>query len=485
MSTTHRPTGRLLVFLAGLVLYLGGVLFLWARLGPQPRYTLPAGSYLIRVSDDGRFLVTVQGRWNRTGSAGFIMLSGPVQLRDLRTGAELLSVLPVAAQIKRVELSPDGRRLAVREDRPGQGSHVRVFDCLSGKEQAALPVPAAELTAWIYFRFTPDSRTLAIHTGKSPREQVRLWDVTGARPPRVFDEAAPPFAFAPDGKLLAACVPDPTTAAPPRNTGEIRLFDVETGERRASLQPRRGTVSTVHPWSAFGFSADGTALVASYELADRTQCVGAWDVQAQREAAWLDNASHAHLLTDGTTVGLYQFKAYYGSQDYVLLDLTGAAAPTTVRARLAPHAWSDIACNIHPPCFAGTDRPALGFVAQVLTHVFGFRHAVQSTTEVCEATTGAVIATYRTAGFSFPVLTPDRGTVLISSSADESAGGVLEAWDVPPAEPTVGYRAVAVGGLTALLALGVWFLRRRGRRVAAGTASPSAQTSEVLKTSEV
>src|SRR5262249_932766 len=116
----------------------------------------------------------------------------------------------------RVARSPDGKPLAA-----GTGNVIQLWEVETGKELRQIQAPSAGLVSLL---FSPDGRALA---GRAPNGGLFLWETeTGKElhqikpPPRpggneitlTFGGSggdAPGMDFTPDGKALAAAVPEP------------------------------------------------------------------------------------------------------------------------------------------------------------------------------------------------------------------------------------------------------------------------------------
>ncbi len=441
MFAALRRWRPLLFFLAGLVLYLAGAVVLWERLGPQPRYTLPAGCFPACGSADGRLLVTAQLRWD--SRFGEQRACGPVQVWDLARGAEIVSVLNETQIVFPWALSPDARWLAVREGLYDKLAKLHVFALPSGEERAVYPMPANQ--TWFACRFAPDSGTLAVATGKPPQGSITLLDPAGAQPPRVLEGVTYPFAFAPDGQLLAATVAG-GTGPRQENTGEVRLLDPATGALRGSLRPRLGTIIE---WPGLLFAPDGKTLVVSYQEPP-AYGVALWDVAEQREKAWIDSALSPQFLADGKSL-VMQHIPKGGPYGILLVDATDPDQRTPIHSKarlqlahsLMPYPPQFVTYETHRPPFYPflPDRTAL---------------------ELRQPRTGEVMASFRAIGLCGPVYSPDGSSLLVCSYPRQQAAPIVAVWDLPIAAHP-GRQAAGVAGLTAVFGIGLWLLRRRRR----------------------
>jgi hypothetical protein len=445
MFAMLRPWRRPLLFGAALLLYLGCALAVWARLGPQPRYTLPAGCEPFFSSADGRLLVTGRMGWDPR-LAG-LRNSGPVQVWDLERGNEVASVLDDGVPAIPVALSPDQRWLTVRQGYHDQPAKLHLFALPSGKPHAVYPVPAGE--PWNFACFSPDSRTLAVATGKAPRGTITLLDTAGEQPPRVLESLTSPFAYAPTGQFLAAAVVD-GSAPTLDNTGEVRLLDPASGAVRGSVRARLNSVS---PWLGLQFSPDGKSLAVSYHQATpRANGVALWDVAEQREKAWIEDGWGPYFLAEGKTLVLQQtFKTGRPPLGVLLVDVADpaqrTAVPSTTHLQIAHHR---LPC---PPQFVTFDiyRPPLFPLLPARTLL-----------EVREPRTGEVVAKLSVRDQCAVADSRDGTSLVVCTNPQPGSSYSVAVWDLPPTTHP-GRQLAGVAGLTVLFGLGCWLVRRRAR----------------------
>jgi Tol biopolymer transport system component len=187
------------------------------------------------------------------------------------TGKETTFARGDPGRITSVAFSPDGKTLAAgvsrvlseaRNDgsvRIGHGS-VRVWDVASGKERFFLQENDGRVVA---VAFSPGGKTLAAVQGKRgvgaqvPQPNaVKLWDLSSGRV-RARLEGRASFntvAFSPDGKTLATAG-DVSNADPDQGpTGEVRLWDADTGRPLGDPLPCR------HSCAAMAFGPGGKVL---------------------------------------------------------------------------------------------------------------------------------------------------------------------------------------------------------------------------------
>ncbi|MEO3849132.1 serine/threonine-protein kinase [Streptomyces sp. B8F3] len=217
----------------------------------------------VEFSPDGKLLATGTG----TGGTGLFDVAGRRWLNYLHMGGE------------NVAFSPDGKLLAIGS-RTGS---VYLFDPAErGDDVAAYFDHEHEVTA---IAFSPDGKTLASvgddsenRSGRS--DTTQLWDVAG-RDPEPYGQGDPArvlkqpwnataVAFGgPDGQTLAVGYPD----------GEVWLWDVSTGRKKATL--RNEYLTTV---ADLEFSPDGKTLATTSESGGG---VLLWNVARGRPSARL------------------------------------------------------------------------------------------------------------------------------------------------------------------------------------------------------
>jgi Tol biopolymer transport system component len=170
------------------------------------------------------FIVPTDGgsspRWAADSSKIYYLKRGPqpqILERDLRTGVER-EVFSPPSPIHDLEVSPDGRHLAVRTpiDPASSTSSVWVVPIAGGEPREVVRIPAAAThqNPWSQLAWTPDSRALL--TVRKPGANVELWlveietrnarklniDVSGWTL-RGSEGPASGFALSPDGQSIA------------------------------------------------------------------------------------------------------------------------------------------------------------------------------------------------------------------------------------------------------------------------------------------
>ncbi len=213
--------------------------------------------------------------------------------------------------------SPDGRILAVVTR---WGHTIRLWNVLTGEQELTLQGHAERITS---ITFSPDGAMIASAEVLNENEYViRIWDAkTGNNLKTIANmmnvergERLPvnAVAFTPDGETLASI----------DVSGEIHLWDVETGKHKATFT---SFSLDMHRWaetSTLLFSPDGLQLVSSVRDAN----IYVWDVKSRRHAdtlkGHLDSVVSLAYSEDGTTL-------LSGSTDGTALKWHIQTIPTT------------------------------------------------------------------------------------------------------------------------------------------------------------
>ena len=184
---------------------------------------------------------------------------GPIIIHDIETDKEISRVPAHQGGTAWANFNSDGSRLATT----GPDKRIRIFETATGNEVLKIDVPNRKLVHDV--KFSPDDRLLVWKTFDG---LVEIFDAnSGER----ITEIKEPFyrndsveiAISPDNKILATA-----------SDGAIHFYDIESGEKSASLHGHRGAVLD------FTFSPNGQRLVSSGS--DGT--VRVWDVKEGRES---------------------------------------------------------------------------------------------------------------------------------------------------------------------------------------------------------
>ena len=247
------------------------------------------------------------------------------KLWDTRTGREKLALTGHRGLVEGLAFTPDGRSLVSAD-----GLTIRLWDLASGKERAVLsPGPGYSCD---HVAIAGDGNTLVLGGDK-----VTLWDLSQGKQMGVVASGAKPSfvnaggvsiaylnpAIAADGQAVAARCdqsvvkvwvkeggawqerhslqghgwgysaafsPDGKTLAV--SGGQVRCYDVATGQVRLALEGHKGTCFGVN------YSADGKALITAAQ--DKTARV--WDAATGRQIACFAHSLAVHgamLSADG------------------------------------------------------------------------------------------------------------------------------------------------------------------------------------------
>ena len=229
-----------------------------------------------------------------------------VRLWDAATGQNTAVLREHTDFVRSVAFSPDGKTLASASD----DKTVRLWDVATRKSTATLNV---EGSFAVSVAFSPDGKKLAwgCWNGKGT-----LWDVAAGRSTGTLQGhkgwLMQCVTFSPDGKTLAWASADLSTAAG-QGEGEVGLWDVATGGRKATLGGHAGGVFVV------AFSPDGKTLASG--SADKTAKL--WNVATGKNTETIaghDNSIYSLAFRpDGKTLAS-------GSGDKIirLWDVPGA-----------------------------------------------------------------------------------------------------------------------------------------------------------------
>jgi WD40 repeat protein len=260
---------------------------------PDGKTLLSGGSdHAIRIWDivagEKGSVIKGKGRWREVSSVSFspdgkTLASGfnddTIRLWDLETGKEKvrISVLDDYRQFSSMKFSPDGETIATGtiEDRyiqRNRGIHDRpilLWDAKTGELKATLGEEKGSVSI---LSFSPDGKILASQLSnkfsKTSSNTIRLWEVKTGKEMASLNTITKTLSFSPDSKTLASASSDKA----------VRLWNIETGEKKAILRGHAGGINSVC------FSPDGKTL-ASGSLDDT---IIIWDVENKQKKTVLN-----------------------------------------------------------------------------------------------------------------------------------------------------------------------------------------------------
>ena len=281
---------------------------LWKIISPQ--FTVP-----IRGIDDRIRVPAVT--FSPQSATLVVKRSETVSLWDTNTSEQRGTFKEENGDFITHAFSPDGRVLAVVTR---WGHTIRLWNVLTGEQELTLNGHAEHIRS---ITFSPDGAMIASAEVLNENEYViRLWDAkkgnnlkTIANMMNVERGDRLPVnavAFSPDGETLASI----------DVSGEIHLWDVETGKHKATFT---SFSLDMHRWaetSTLLYSPDGLQLVSSV----RDDNIYVWDVKSRRHAdtlkGHLSSVVSLAYSEDGTTL-------LSGSTDGTALKWQMQTTPTT------------------------------------------------------------------------------------------------------------------------------------------------------------
>ncbi|MBX9627271.1 MAG: WD40 repeat domain-containing protein, partial [Gemmataceae bacterium] len=168
-------------------------------------------------------------------------------------------------------LSPDGRRLAVRED-VGERTVLRAYDTATGAGK-----DVGELEYNVYdLQFSADGRRvvasqISARRGDGPREFLGCYDVVAGKEVWKRPGHCSQFAFSPDGRTVAFVA----HGAPART---FHLIETDPATGAVTERDQGCGINTAHPNSPVAFAPDSRTLLSDY-----SDDLVSWDVTDAKE----------------------------------------------------------------------------------------------------------------------------------------------------------------------------------------------------------
>ena len=248
------------------------------------------GVLSVDFSPDGGQLVS--GSWDKT-----------VRIWDVSQRVQVMMFNSLRESVSSVRFSPDGRRVAA-----GGGTTIKIWDTATRAETATIEGHSLFISD---LNFSPDGSYLASASGTgASRGELILWDAFSGNEIKRFgepngagsdgsrnslDTAVNSVGFSPDGRQIVS-------GSGFMASGEVQLWDIETGRMSADLRGHLSGVDSVQ------FSPDG-ARIASGSVEGTVKL---WDVTADKSrmlrlhdhgtTSFTFLADNRHLVSSGAAV---------------------------------------------------------------------------------------------------------------------------------------------------------------------------------------
>jgi WD40 repeat protein len=212
-------------------------------------------------------------------------IDGTVQVYDATLGREVLSLKGHTDMVSDVVFSPDGKRLVSAGGGWNKPGEVKLWDATTGQVVLTLTGHTGSVNR---VAFSPDGKRLASAgepvlldaQGKRLPGEVKVWDIGSGQEVlslKAHTGSVNCLAFSPDGKRLASAGGSHDVQGRPL-PGEVKVWDAGSGQEVLSLKAHTPYVSSV------AFSADGKRLASA---GDRDHTVKLWDAQTGQVALTL------------------------------------------------------------------------------------------------------------------------------------------------------------------------------------------------------
>lgn len=190
------------------------------------------------------------------------------------------AALQCPSEVFAVACSRDGKLIASGGNPP---QPVTVWDVATGKVKLDL---GSDGIVWS-LAFSGDGKMLAIGSNE---KTVKVWDLTTGQLKVTLtghSTAVRSVAFSADGKLLASVAQNLFQIGSPESPGEVKVWDIGTGQQIAALKGHTGSVTSL------AFSPNGRTLALGYGGYGRNSgetwgVVKLWDLDSDRHREFLD-----------------------------------------------------------------------------------------------------------------------------------------------------------------------------------------------------
>jgi WD40 repeat protein len=243
------------------ILFVSLAAAVWWEMPALPRGKFPAGSHILDLSPDGRFLATHQ-----YGQGPRITLWNTA---TLQVAGEIPDAPPY---FRRVTFSPNGRWLVATKE-----GLLKLWEVPSGRERDSAMSLHDERSAEPP-SFSPEGKWLAfgIEGPDKWRGPIKIWDLEQGRVHALLPRTLPikfysPLLFSPDGKTLLFTA-DETKPGEWRFVGRLSFWDIGTGVQKPLIEePPVSYYERV-------FSPDGRTLATAGGEAVDPHVIKLWDV---------------------------------------------------------------------------------------------------------------------------------------------------------------------------------------------------------------
>ena len=210
----------------------------------------PEDESFVAFTSDGKIRLTVE--YNRTRYYEAIIC-----LWDVGTGKQKATLTEEITDLTSIHFSPDNKTLATIEE-----ATIRLWDVGTGKQKATLTEEITDLTS---IHFSPDNKTLATikiedvrnvysYRNRNSKATICLWDVSTGERKATIDEKinnAEFVHFSPDSKTLLTIGTEESAnhsahfSSRENSSKKIYLWDVGTGEQKTNISKKIDDLKSV------------------------------------------------------------------------------------------------------------------------------------------------------------------------------------------------------------------------------------------------